>query len=210
MNKLLFLLLALVPLLLVLPINVSVNAQLPFLPGIGNLKHLPIVQPTTNLTNSKSNLTAAPATSSSNLTPMLNLTNLTSKLIAALPPLTQGSCKAHHDYVAELAVSSGTANGGGYNGAPPPVNYSHVYSSGQANLRDDFAQGYNHYFGISLNYSQTHDITGIKMIHYQTPDGAIFDKEALIFKNGTEVIIPAQSIGDVEIESSSVFLSLCS
>jgi hypothetical protein len=47
MNKLLFLLLALVPLLLVQPINVIVNAQLPFLPGTGNLTHLPsIPQPT--------------------------------------------------------------------------------------------------------------------------------------------------------------------
>jgi hypothetical protein len=194
---------ALIPLLLVLPIDVSVNAQLPFLPS-GNLTHL---QPATNLTatgnltNSKSNLTAAPATSSS---------NLLSKVIAALPPLKQGSCKAHHDYVAQLAVSSGTANGGGYNGAPPPVNYSHVYSSGQANLRDDFAQGYNYYFGISLNYTQTHDIIGIKMINYQTPDGVMFEKEAPIFKNGTEVIIPAQSIGDVEIDSSAAFMSLCS
>ncbi len=51
MYKLLFLLLALVTLLLVLPINVCVNAQLPFLPS-GNLRHLPIVQPATNLTNS--------------------------------------------------------------------------------------------------------------------------------------------------------------
>ena len=62
MNKLLFLL-ALIPLLLVLPLNV--NAQLPFLPNTGNLTHLPIVQPATNLTatgnltNSNSNLTAA-------------------------------------------------------------------------------------------------------------------------------------------------------
>jgi hypothetical protein len=48
MNKLLFLPLALVPLLLVLPLNV--NAQLPFLPNTGNLTHLPI-QLTGNLTN---------------------------------------------------------------------------------------------------------------------------------------------------------------
>lgn len=204
MNKLL-LLLALIPLLLVLPIDVSVNAQLPFLPNT-NLTHAPMG----NLTNSKSNLTAAPATSSSNLTHMLNLTNLNSKVIATLSPLTQGSCKAHHDYVAQLAVSSGTANGGGYNGAPPPVNYSHVYSSGQAKLRDDFAQGYNHYFGISFNYTQTHDINGIKMINYQTSDGAMFQKEALIFKNGTEAIIPAQNIGDILIDSSTAFISLCS
>jgi hypothetical protein len=56
MNKLLFLLLALVPLLLVLPLNV--NAQLPFLPNIGNLTHLPIVQPTTNLTAQPVNKTS--------------------------------------------------------------------------------------------------------------------------------------------------------
>jgi hypothetical protein len=190
MNELVFVLLALVPLLLVLPLNV--DSQLPLLPNT-NLTHAPLG----NLTNSNSNLTAAPATSSS---------NLFSKVIATMPPAEQGSCKAHHDYVAQ--PSSGTANG--YNGASPPANYSDVYSSGQANLRDDFAQGYNHYFGISFNYTQTHDIKGIKMINYQTPDGAMFQKEALIFNNGTEVIIPAQNIGDVEIESSSAFLSLCS
>ena len=201
MNKLLFLLLALIPLLLVLPIDVSVNAQLPFLPNT-NLTHAPMG----NLTNSKSNLTAAPATSSSNLTPMLNLTNLNSKVIATLSPLTQGSCKAHHDYVAQ--PSSGTSNG--YNGASPPVNYSDVYSSGQANLRDDFAQGYNHYFGISFNYTQTHDINGIKMNQLSNTRWGMFQKEALIFKNGTEAIIPAQNIGDIVIDSSTAFLSLCS
>jgi len=63
MNKLLFLLLALVPLLLVLTLPLA-NAQLPFLPGTGNITHLPMPQPTT-----KSNLTAIPqSTTSSNLT----------------------------------------------------------------------------------------------------------------------------------------------
>lgn len=59
--------LVLVPLLLVLPINV--NAQLPFLPNTGNLTHLPIVQPTTNLTNSTAQ--SSNSTANSGISPFL-------------------------------------------------------------------------------------------------------------------------------------------
>lgn len=57
MNKLLFLLLALVPLLLVLPINVIVNAQLPFLPKSHTQSTLNQIQTTNSTRPTNTNTT---------------------------------------------------------------------------------------------------------------------------------------------------------
>lgn len=94
-----------------------------------------------------------------------------------------GHVKARSDYTAFLATKQDT----GFTGAPQSLNYSHIFS--QQNTTDmlgPFAQGYYGFFGMNDNYTKTHDIKAIRMIQYQTPDGAIFEKEGIIFANGTE------------------------
>jgi hypothetical protein len=76
------------------------------------------------------------------------------------------------------------------------TNWTHVFSSGQTDLHGLFAQGYNRYFGINVNYTQTHDIKGIRLSSYQTPSGALFaDVESIVFPSGKEMRIPSQNIG---------------
>jgi hypothetical protein len=62
-------------------------------------------------------------------------------------------------------------------------------------MHGDFAQGYNKYFGINENYTKTHDIVGIRMSQYKTQEGTMFEKQGILFKNGTEIAIPLQNIG---------------
>jgi hypothetical protein len=44
---------------------------------------------------------------------------------------------------------------------------------------------------------KSHNTTGIRMSQYKTPDRSMFEKEGIIFKNGTEITIPPHSIGDI-------------
>lgn len=109
----------------------------------------------------------------------------------------QGIGTADADYTnQQLAISN--ANDAGFTGTPPPVNSTHVYSSlrvGGSDMHGDFAQGYNKYFGINENYTKTHDIVGIRMSQYKTQEGTMFEKQGILFKNGTEIAIPLQNIG---------------
>jgi hypothetical protein len=122
-----------------------------------------------------------------------NATNTTNRdLLSANESLyLNGHTTAGNDYSGFLDSQADT----GFNGAPHSMNYSHVFSMKQNDIHGPFAQGYYGFFGMNDNYTKTHDISGIRMHQYQTSDGALFDKESIIFANGTEVIIPAQNIG---------------
>jgi hypothetical protein len=103
-----------------------------------------------------------------------------------------GYRNAHSDYKTFLATQQDT----GFTGAPHSLNYSHIFSEhNTTDIHGQFAQGYYGFFGMNDNYTKTHDLKAIRIIQYQTPDGAIFEKEGIIFANGTEITIPTESIG---------------
>lgn len=108
-----------------------------------------------------------------------------------LEPLLR-QLKAYHDHIAQINAHSDT----GYTGRPTSFNWTYVYHSGQTDIHGPFAQAYYAYFGINGNFTKTHNIAGIRLSQYQTPDGQMYaDVENIVYTNGTEKRIPAQNIG---------------
>jgi hypothetical protein len=181
MNKLLFLLLPLVPLLLVPPLNV--NAQLPFLPS-GNLTHLPsMAQPSTNSTANNAQTNMKNSTLSNTTTN--GSTNANESLYL------EGWGEAGHEYQNYLATNSDT----GFNGAPQSLNYSYDFSSKQTDIHGPYAQGYYGFFGMKDSYTKRVGILGLKSIQHETEGGGLLDQEVITFINGTEITIPRQNVG---------------